>query len=109
MYLVVGWVVSPRNPRQVRAPVLGHEIMLDWGRADDGHYYSYPLDSDGRAMCEAFRATRSAERRITEGVLADWLEEHKEALLAGATGPTDPAERLDQLIAYLRARFEAQR
>lgn len=109
MYLVVGWVVSPRDPRTVRPPVVGHEIMLDTRPADKGHYFSYPLGADGRAICRAFRATRPGERRVTEGVLADWLEEHKEALLTGATGPADPAARLDQLIAYLRARFEAAR
>lgn len=39
------------------------------------------------------------------GVLADYLQDHRSELLDGATGPTDPAERLDQLIEYLRIRF----
>jgi hypothetical protein len=109
MYLVVGWVVSPRDAGRVRAPVPGGEIMLDRGRADEGHYFSYPLTPDGWALCREFRATRFTERQITDGVLADWLEEHKEELLAGATGPSDPAERLDQLIAYLRERFAGRK
>jgi hypothetical protein len=42
------------------------------------------------------------------GVLADYLEDHRQELLTGATGPSDPAARLDALIDYLRDRFRSQ-
>lgn len=106
MYLIVGWVVSPHNPfHEVRPPMPGMEILLDTGRADTDHYFSYPLTQEGWSICQEFRRTRWTERKITDGVLADWLEEHREELLTGASGPTDPAQRLDQLIEYLRAKF----
>jgi hypothetical protein len=106
MYMIIGWVVNPRNPfLEVRPPMPGLEILLDWRAADSDHYFSFPLSSEGLSICEEFRRTRWTERKITDGVFADWLEEHKEELLVGASGPSDPAQRLDQLIEYLRNKF----
>ena len=95
MYLIVS----------LRLPLLGLEVMLDRYVADTGHYFSYPLGPDGWSICQEFRSTHWPERRIAEGVLADWLEDHREELLHGAVGPSDPAVRLDALIDHLRQKF----
>jgi hypothetical protein len=105
MYMIVGWVVHPRNPHRVRPPMPGLEILLDSRPADNDHYFSFPLSAEGLSICEEFCRTRWTERKIVDGVFADWLEEHKEELLVGASGPADPAQRLDQLIEYLRNKF----
>ena len=39
------------------------------------------------------------------GILADYLQDHRERLLEGAADPVNAAERLDQFIEYLRLRF----
>lgn len=41
---------------------------------------------------------------LESAVLADYLQDHRDLLLAGATGP-QPDQRLDALIDWLRARL----
>src|SRR5947208_3113276 len=95
MYLIVG----------VRPPLLGLEVMLDRYVADMGHYCSYPVWPELRALIVDWNGQPLTEDSHLSGVLADYLQDHRVELLEGATGPTDPGERLDGFIEYLRIRF----
>jgi hypothetical protein len=65
------------------------------------------MPSEGAVLMEEW--ARPHEDLHLSGVFADWLEENRDSdLLVGATGPSDPAARLDALIQYLRDRFHLQ-
>lgn len=71
----------------------------------DRDYYFYPLPTEGRILVIQYNNLTDQEKPIAGAVFADWLEENREYLLIEARGPTDPAKRLDELIAYLRSRL----
>jgi hypothetical protein len=66
--------------------------------------YNYALDDTGRLLLDEWQMVPYSKDGVISGVLADYLEENRSLLLEGATGPTDPGERLDRLISYLRNR-----
>ncbi len=70
---------------------------------DDGFHYR--LTDEGTTLLYQWFAVSPSVDNIISGVFADWLEENRSDLLTGATGPSDPAERLDRLISYLRSRL----
>lgn len=72
---------------------------------DASAYYFYPMLVEGRAMIVNYHKLSDSEQIVAGAIFADWLEEHREYLLVGAKGPTDPAKRLDDLILYLRSRL----
>lgn len=67
--------------------------------------FYFPLQQEGESIVLTYLKSPDT---LTCGILADWLEDHRDDLLVGATGPTDPAARLDALIAHLRSRFEGK-
>lgn len=83
--------------------------VYNFGRTQQKYYPNnhtyYPLPPEGYRLVALWEGTPSDTDAIESGVLADWLEDHREYLLTGATGPTDPAQRLDELISYLRSRL----
>lgn len=66
--------------------------------------YYYPLMPSGHELQSQWLRTPSCEDEVLSGVFADWCDEHRDHLLSGATGPSDPAVRLDRLIDWLRRR-----
>jgi hypothetical protein len=70
----------------------------------DSDGFNYPFTEDGCLLWDEWSLTDVEEEGVISGVLADYLDENRSTLLAGATGPSDPAERLDRLIQYLRDR-----
>lgn len=72
---------------------------------DHNLYYFYSLPLDGRMLLIRYQEMTKDEQIVAGAIFADWLEENREYLLIGARGPTDPAKRLDELIAYLRSRL----
>lgn len=68
-------------------------------------YWFYPINEEGAQLIHSHNVLYERQDRTLSGVLADWLEDHKPELLSGATGPTDPAVRLEELLLYLRNRF----
>lgn len=71
-------------------------------------WFQYPLTEVGEGLIEEWHQTTKNEDHNLSGVLADYLTDHRDELLTEATGPSDPAERLDALIEYLRRRFNSQ-
>lgn len=69
--------------------------------------FSYPIDAVGHGIIEEWHKTLNGQDGNLSGVLADWIEDHRDSMLHGATGPSDPALRLDALIDHLRSRFLA--
>lgn len=74
-------------------------------KTEEGWYY---LLSDDRSVLDQWCRTPEWNDTFISGLLADWITEHRSELLLNATGPSDPAERLDQLIEWLRNRFNSQ-
>jgi hypothetical protein len=74
------------------------------------YWHCYPTTNDLWSLWVGWREVANAQQdtSLHSGILADWLEDHRDELLSGATGPTDPAARLDALIDYLRSRFRQQ-
>lgn len=80
-----------------------------------GEFFNYPLTREAKAiLLEWWYSTPNVKMiydglsdPVVSGILADYLQDHRDELLQGATGPTDPAVRLDALIEYLRARFHS--
>ena len=73
-------------------------------------YVSYRLPVEGYRLLIQRHVTPEDLRGVVSGVFADWLEDHRVELLrnaVGAIGPSDPAQRLDALIDYLRSRFHS--
>lgn len=70
-------------------------------------WWCYPADADLQTLRRQYANVAYDQDRLVCGVIADYLTEHRSELLAGATGPTDPAIRLDALIDYLRQRFNS--
>jgi hypothetical protein len=67
------------------------------------------MPSEGADLMEEWAGTRYEDDSAPiRSVLADWFEDHHSELLSNATGPSDPAARLDALIEYLRDRFHLQ-
>lgn len=57
---------------------------------DTSWCFNYPLNKEGRVLALQWGNTMACEDEVISGVLADWCEEHRDSLLEGATGPTDP-------------------
>lgn len=81
-----------------------------WGvmRCVASEWFCYPTtaqldDLNATYVC----SNDSVFRNMTLGIVADYCEDHRDELLGGATGPSDPALRLDALIVHLRSRFAA--
>lgn len=66
-----------------------------------------PIDKALETMLDDWSVTKEWDDTNLSGVIADWLTEHRDELLTNASGPSDPAARLDALIDYLRARFHS--
>jgi hypothetical protein len=99
MYLVLEVVVPAKGwgselPYLLSSPVQGE--------------YAYRLADDGVFLLRGWHSCGYPVDSTISGVFADYLEENREELLTGATGPSDPAARLDALITYLRDRFRSQ-
>ncbi len=69
---------------------------------------SYRFTDDGDRLLAQWKRCSQEEDPLLSGIFADWLEDHREMLLDGAVGPTSPSVRLDELISYLRSRFNSQ-
>lgn len=63
--------------------------------------WCWPIAAEGANLWQLWLETIEPADRQLSGVLADWLDDHRDDLLTGATGP-DPAARLDLLIHWLR-------
>jgi hypothetical protein len=72
-------------------------LWLGERRFSSATHTCYPVSTQ---CVDLWRKQRLAEPE-TSDVLADWLQDHRDDLLTGATGP-DPAGRLDLLIHWLR-------
>lgn len=72
-----------------------------WGESS----YVYPATKELESLFCSWLDINVSQDQIESGVLADWLEENADLLLCGATGPSDPAIRLSELIQYLRSRL----
>lgn len=72
---------------------------------DADRFWSYPIARDGAALKKEWANLEPPDDNFLTGLLADWLIDHRSELLTGATGPSDPAVRLDALIDWLRSRF----
>ena len=84
-------------------PALKRPYLL---RTPNAHSFNYPLATDeGEALIRQWHV--QVDNLMTSGILADWIDDHFDDLLVGATGPTDPALRLRQLVDYLRSRFDS--
>lgn len=59
------------------------------------------LGDEGAVLWDKWFNTSNDTDSAISGVLADWLDDHRDSLLNGAVGP-DPAGRLDLLIRWLR-------
>jgi hypothetical protein len=67
-------------------------------------FTNYRISMEGAALYNVWVAIPGPDDAIESGVLADYLQDHRDALLENATGP-EPAARLDALIDWLRARL----
>lgn len=71
-------------------------------------WFRYPSPDALHQLIEDWHNTTYSDDPTISGILADYLTDHRDELLTGATGPSDPAKRLDELIDYLRSRFNSQ-
>lgn len=70
--------------------------------------FCYPLSNEGVHLYDRWTDIPYLDDSLISGLLADWITDHRSELLTNATGPSDPAVRLDQLIEWLRNRFNSQ-
>ena len=68
----------------------------------------YRLSDEGSELLRQWHADYRTNQHLS-GIFADWLEDHREEVLAGATGAPDPAVQLDHLIVFLRQKFRNER
>lgn len=76
-------------------------MHLDFEPALPAYYTSWNIGVEGKALWLKWSCTPSKVDAAISGVLADWLDDHRDSLLEGAVG-TDPKGRLDLLIRWLR-------
>ena len=69
--------------------------------------YNYPIDRDGEWIVDRWHLMQNEAQALQSGILADWIDDHFDDLVADAYGPSDPAVRLRQLVEYLRSRFNS--
>lgn len=65
----------------------------------------FSFNEEGDALRRKWFCTGWGEDYLIAGVIADWLQDHRDLLLSGAVGP-NPAERLEQVIEWFRQHFE---
>lgn len=68
-------------------------------------YCYYPANSDAHSLLRQWYNSPMGEDTVISGLIADWLQDHRDLLLSGAVGP-NPAERLEQVIEWFRQHFE---
>lgn len=67
-------------------------------------FWTYPITEECNSIMGFGTDTVYWEDAVKSGVLADWIDEHRSWMLAGATGPNAEAE-LDAFVASLRSRL----